>query len=73
MMLQTVFLKILNMSLTSALVIFLVLAARLLFKKAPKRYVYLFWIVALFRLVCPFSLESVFSILPSSEVFRQQL
>lgn len=73
MMLQTVFLKILNMSLTSALVIFLVLAARLLFKKAPKRYVYLFWSVALFRLVCPFSLESVFSILPSSEVVPREL
>lgn len=64
-MLEKVFLQILNMSFTSGIVILLVLAVRLLLRKAPKIYSYALWGVALFRLVCPFSLESVLSLLPA--------
>lgn len=64
-MLDKIFLQILNMSLTGAFVIALVLVVRLLLKKAPKVLAFALWSVVLFRLVCPFSFESLFSLLPT--------
>lgn len=58
------FLRVLSMSVTASYVILFVLAARLLLKKAPKGYSYALWSVAMFRLCCPFSFESVWSLLP---------
>ncbi len=58
------FLQVLNMSLTASVIIAFVLAARLLLKKAPKIYSYVLWSVVLFRLLCPVSFESMFSLLP---------
>lgn len=65
-MLDNLFLQILNMSFTSSIVILFVLVARLLLKKAPKIFSYALWSVILFRLVCPFSFESLVSLLPSN-------
>lgn len=64
-MLEKLFLQILNMSFTGGIVIVFVLFFRLLLKKAPKVFSYGLWAVALFRLVCPFSFESAFSLLPT--------
>lgn len=61
---NTVFLQVLNMSLIASYVILFVLAARLLLKKAPKIFSYTLWGAVLFRLVCPFSFEGLFSLLP---------
>ncbi len=61
---EQLFLTVLNMSLTASLVIVAILLARLPLKKAPKAISYALWAVAGFRLVCPFTLESVFSPLP---------
>jgi len=58
------FLTILNMSLTGAFVIVAICLARLLLKKAPKIISYCLWAVAWFRLVLPFSIESVLSLIP---------
>ncbi|MDR0273062.1 MAG: M56 family metallopeptidase, partial [Clostridiales bacterium] len=58
------FLTILNMSLTGAFVIAAVIFARLLLKKAPKIISYCLWLVAAFRLAVPYSVESVFSLIP---------
>lgn len=58
------FLAILNMSLTGAFVIAAICLVRLPLKKAPKLISYCLWAVAGFRLVFPFSLESVFSLVP---------
>ena len=58
------FLAILNMSLTGAFVIAAICVARLPLKKAPKIISYCLWAVAGFRLVFPFSIESVFSLIP---------
>jgi len=58
------FLSVLNMSLTGAFVIAAVCLARLPLKKAPKVISYALWVVAGFRLVFPFSIESVFSLIP---------
>ncbi|NLT13463.1 MAG: hypothetical protein GXY05_03875, partial [Clostridiales bacterium] len=55
--------KILNMSLTAGIVIILVLLARVLLKKAPKIFSYALWVVVLFRLLCPISFSSEFSLL----------
>ena len=58
------FLVILNMSLTGTFVIAAICIARLPLKNAPKIISYCLWAVAGFRLVFPFSIESVFSLIP---------
>lgn len=55
--------KVLNMSLTTGIVIILVLIARILLKRAPKAFSYTLWAVVLFRLVCPVSFSSELSLL----------
>ena len=57
-----VFEKIAEMSLTASAVVLVVLVIRLLLKKAPRKYSYALWAAAAFRLVCPVSFRSVFSI-----------
>lgn len=51
------------MSLTASAVILVVLLVRLLLKRAPKLFSYLLWSVVLFRLLCPVSIASVFSLM----------
>jgi len=63
---NAVFLSILNMSLVGAYIIALVCIARRLLKKAPKAVSYMLWAVVGFRLVFPFTVESVFSLVPFS-------
>lgn len=58
------FLTVLNMSLTASYVILCVMIVRLFIKKAPKAISYALWSVVAFRLTVPFSLESMFSLLP---------
>lgn len=60
--LQEIFLKVFNMGITGSIMILAVLAIRALLCKAPRRYSYLLWGVVLFRLLCPISLPSVFSV-----------
>ncbi len=60
---DAVFLQVMNMSLTASYVVLFVLAARLLLKKVPKIFSYALWGVVLFRLICPFSFEGLFSLL----------
>jgi len=59
-----VFLTILNMSFTGAFAVAAICLARLPIKKAPKIISYCLWAVVGFRLVFPFSIESVFSLIP---------
>lgn len=65
---STVFLKILNISLTAGWLILAVIILRLLLKKAPKWISCLLWALVAVRLLLPFSIESVLSLVPSSEV-----
>ncbi len=58
------FLTVLNMSLTASYVILFVMLVRLLLRKAPKAIAYALWIVVAFRLIMPFSFESMFSLMP---------
>ena len=54
--------KLLNMSLTASVAIVFVLLLRLMLKKAPKVISYALWAVVLFRLLCPVTIESSFSL-----------
>lgn len=54
---------LLNMNLTASLIILVVLAARLLLKRAPRAFSYALWAVVLFRLLCPVSFASDVSFL----------
>jgi len=58
------FVSILNMSLTGGVVIVAICFIRPLFRRAPKFISYALWAVAGFRLAFPFSVESVFSLMP---------
>lgn len=60
---NTLFTQVLNMSITGSYCIIVVFFIRLLLKKKPKIFSYVLWSVVLFRLVCPISFESMFSIL----------
>lgn len=55
--------RLLNMSLTASIVIVVVLAARLLLRRAPRKYLCALWLAPLFRLLCPVSLSAPFSLL----------
>ena len=64
---SSVFLKIVNMSITAGWLILAVMLTRLILKKAPKWIPCLLWGLVAIRLICPFSFESVLSLIPSSE------
>ena len=64
----TLFLKLLNMSIMASWTLGAVVLLRLALRKAPKWTVCLLWAILALRLVLPFSFESSFSLIPSSEV-----
>lgn len=64
---ETVFIKILNMSITAGWIVLAVIVARFLLKKAPKWISVLLWSLVGVRLVCPFSLKSIFSLIPNEQ------
>ena len=70
---SSIFLKFLNMSITASWLILAVILVRLLLKKAPKWIPCILWGLVAVRLICPFSLESVFSLIPSSETIPSNI
>ena len=61
------FLKIVNMSISASWAVVAVLALRFCLKKAPKWVNALLWGIVAVRMVFPFSIESVLSLMPSAE------
>jgi len=61
-----IFIMILNMSITASIVALAVMLARIPLRKSPKIFSYVLWGVVLFRLVFPISIESIFSLMPTS-------
>lgn len=59
------FTQIFNMSVSASYIVLAVLLLRLALKKAPKWLSLLLWAVVGIRLVCPFTFESVWSLIPS--------
>ena len=64
---EAIFLKLLNMSITASWLVFAVFLLRILFRKAPKFVSMLLWALVGIRLVCPFSLKSILSVIPNPE------
>ena len=62
-----IFLEVVNNALAASYLILAVMLCRLLFRKAPKWISCLLWGLVAIRLVVPFHLESVFSLIPSGE------
>ena len=60
--LNTVFFKIWNMSIRAGYCILAVLLLRFLLQKFPRKYLYMLWLVVAFRLVCPVTLNTQFSL-----------
>ena len=61
------FLHLINMSITAGWLVLAVVVLRLLLKKAPKAISCLLWALVAVRLILPFSIESVLSLIPSAE------
>ena len=61
------FLNVVNMSISAGWIVLAVLLLRLLLRKAPKWITVLLWAMVGVRLICPVTLESVMSLIPSAE------
>ena len=66
------FVTIVNMSISASWIVLAVLMLRLLLKKAPKWINVLLWGIVAVRLICPFSFESVLSLIPSSQTINPE-
>ncbi len=60
--LSNLFVQIVHMTFIASIVIGVVLLVRVLLKRAPKVFSYMLWAVVLFRLLCPVSVSSEFSL-----------
>ena len=68
-----VFLKLLNLSISASWLVLAVLVLRLISKRAPKWVNVLLWGIVALRLVLPFSIESVLSLIPSAETLSPEV
>lgn len=71
---EGLFLQILNMSISASWLIVVVLILRWILQKlnAPKKFCYILWFFVAIRLLCPISLESGLSLIPSGETFSEE-
>lgn len=67
------FLNVVNMSISASWLVCAVLLLRLLLKKAPKWINVLLWGIVAVRFICPFSFESVLSLIPSSQTINPEI
>ncbi|MBQ5633710.1 MAG: hypothetical protein IIV11_02365, partial [Clostridia bacterium] len=64
---SSVFLTVLNMSITASFLAVAVMILRLIFKRSPRWMMCVLWGFVAIRLIIPFSIESALSLLPSAE------
>ena len=67
------FLKIVNMSISAGWLVLAVLALRLILKKSPKWVNVLLWGIVALKLICPVSIESALSLIPSTETISPEI
>ena len=67
------FLKVVNMSISASWLVLAVLLLRMALKRAPKWVRILLWGFVAIRLICPFSIESILSLVPSAETIRPEI
>lgn len=70
---ETVFLHLLNMSITAGWIALAIIILRLFLKKAPKWITVLLWGLVGLRLIFPVSTESVLSLIPSAETVPPEI
>ena len=70
---ESLFIKLLNNSISAGWLVLAVLLARLLLKKAPKRFRCALWALVGLRLVVPVRLKSVFSLVPSAVTVSENI
>ena len=70
---ETLFLTVLRMSLSASAVILVVLMIRAVLRNAPKKWSYLLWSVVGFRLCCPVSFRSAFSLFAAAPAQTQKV
>ena len=70
---EAAFIQILNISITASYLVLVIILLRMIFKKAPKSMLCTLWFLVAIRLVCPFSFESVLSLVPSVETIPQDI
>ena len=63
-----VFLKLVNMSISASWIVIALLVLRFAIKKAPRYISCILWGIVGVRLICPFSLKSILSIIPTSAI-----
>ena len=61
------------MRISASWLVLAVLLLRLLLKKAPKWITVLLWGIVAIRLICPFSIESMLSLIPSAETIGPEI
>ncbi len=64
---ENLFIKLFNISVTASFVVLAVILVRFIMKKSPKWIICILWSLVGLRLVFPFSIESVLSLIPSAE------
>ncbi len=67
------FSQVLNASISASWLICMVILLRLFLKKAPKWIFVTLWGIVALRLLLPFSIESVFSLMPSAETVPMEM
>jgi hypothetical protein len=70
---EKLFLELLNRSIAAGWLILAVIFLRLLFRRTPKWVTGILWLLIAVRLVNPFSVESVYSLIPTAELFPQEI
>ena len=67
------FLKVLNMSISALWLVAVVILLRFAMKRAPKWVHVLLWAFVALRLVCPFTIESALSLIPSTQTVPPEI
>ncbi len=70
-MLEMLVLRILRMSFEASIVTGAVLFLRIAFRRLPKGYSCVLWLLVLFRLLCPVALGSSVSLMPGSSIWQE--
>lgn len=65
---ETLFIKMVNMSITASYLVLMIFVLRFLLKRTPKSILCALWAMVAIRLVCPYSLHSKYSLVTSKPV-----
>lgn len=69
---ETIFLEVVNRSLSAGVLIIGIIFLRMFLKRASKGMRYILWLFVAIRLICPLPLESSFSLMPDVETITGQ-